>query len=367
VASRPFASGEPVEPRAPVTITPLADGWQLENAYLRATVDRGGRLLGLVLRESDRQVLREPGNVLEIYQDMPVNWDAWDIDPFHLETREDCPAAHEARVVCETPLRAEIAFEHRIGESSTGTQTIRLDADGRRIEFDWSLDWREAQRILKVRFPVDVRSPGATYEMQFGAVERPTHYTTKHDLARYEVPGHRFADLSEHGFGVALLSESKYGWSTFGNELRMSLLRAPKMPDPSADMGSHRFAYALYPHAGGWQDGGVVAQALDFNAPLVWAPASFDSLFVVDTADLVLDTVKLAEREEALVLRLYEAHGARGRARISFGVDVGSVTRANLLEDPDGIALPLAEASVELEYGPFEIITLLVRRADQTL
>jgi alpha-mannosidase len=362
VAAGPFATGSGVEPRAPVTINPCADGWRLENAHLRAVVDRGGRIVELVHVESGRQALRGPGNVLELYEDMPVNWEAWDVDPFHLETRRDCPPAHEARVVRDTPLRAEIAFEHRIGDGSTGTQTIRLDADSRRIEFDWSLDWREAQKILKVRFPVDVRSPHATYEMQFGAVERPTHYTTKHDLARYEVPGHRFADLSEHGFGVALLSESKYGYSTFGNELRMSLLRAPKMPDPEADMGSHRFAYALYPHAGRWQEGGVVAEARAFNAPFVWAPAWFESLLAVDTPDLVLDTVKLAEREDALVLRLYEAHGARGRARIALGVHVGSVVRANLLEDPTGDDLMGGEASVELDYRPFEIITLLLRR-----
>ena len=362
VAAPAFATGERAEPRAPVSITPFEDGWRLENAHLSATVDRGGRLLALVQRALARQVLRDPGNVLELYEDMPVNWDAWDVDPFHLETRRDCPPAHAARVACETPLRAEIAFEHRIGEASTGTQTVRLDADARRIEFHWALDWREQQTILKVRFPVDVRSPNATYEMQFGVVERPTHYTTKHDLARYEVPGHRFADLSEHGFGVALLSESKYGWSTFGNELRMSLLRAPKVPDPWADMGPHRFAYAVYPHAGGWQESAVVAEALDFNVPLVWAPRSFESPFSVDTTDLVLDTVKLAEREDALVLRLYETHGARGRARLTFGVDVGSVTRANLLEDADGAELPFADASVELGYTPFEIITLLVRR-----
>jgi alpha-mannosidase len=362
VAAAPFATAAPVEPHAPATITPLADGWQLENAHLRAIVDRGGRLVELAHVESGRRAMREPGNVLELYQDMPVNWEAWDVDPFHLETREDCPPAHEAHVVSDTALRVEIAFEHRIGDASSGTQTIRLDADARRIEFGWSLDWHEAQKILKVRFPVDVRSPNATYEMQFGAVERPTHYTTKHDLARFEVPGHRFADLSEHGFGVTLLSESKYGYSTFGNVLRMSLLRAPKMPDPESDMGAHRFAYALYPHAGRWQDGGVVGEALDFNAPLVWARASLESLFAIDTTDLVLDTVKLAEREDALVLRLYEAHGARGRARIALGVDVASVVRANLLEDPEGGALVLADGSVELDYRPFEIITLLLRR-----
>jgi alpha-mannosidase len=362
VSAAPFATAHVTQPLAPVTITSLADGWRLENAHLSALVDRAGRLVELVHRASGRQTLRAFGNVLEIYRDTPVNWDAWDVDPFHLETRADCPPAHAAHVVSESPLRAEIAFEHRIGTASTGTQTIRLDADAHRIEFGWVIDWRESQKILKVRFPVDVHSPNATYEMQFGAVERPTHYTTRHDLARYEVPGHRWSDLSEHGFGVALLSESKYGYSTFGNELRMSLLRAPGSPDPTADRGEHRFRYALYPHAGRWQEGGVVAEALDFNAPLVGASTTLESLFSLDTSDLMLDTVKLAEREDALVLRLYEAHGARGRAGLTFGVPAGSVTRANLLEDPEGEPLELRAGRVELGYRPYEIITLLVHK-----
>ena len=187
-----------------------------------------------------------------------------------------------------------------------------------------------------MRFPVNVHSPNATYEMQFGAVERPTHYTTSYDLARYEVPGHRWADLSEHGFGVALLTDSKYGYSTFANEMRISLLRAPKMPDPVADQGSHRFRYAIYPHEGRWQDGGVVAEGFDLNAPFVWSAVAVDTVVAVDTPNLVVDTIKLAEREDAIVLRLYEAHGARGHAHLSLGVDATSVVAANLLEDETG-------------------------------
>jgi alpha-mannosidase len=278
-----------------------------------------------------------------------------------METREDCPPAHASRVVTVEPLRVEIAFEHTFGEGSTGTQTIRLDADARRVEFGWSVDWRESEKILKVRFPVNVHSPNATYEMQFGAVERPTHYTTSYDLARYEVPGHRWADLSEHGFGVALLTDSKYGYSTFANEMRISLLRAPKMPDPVADMGVHRFRYAIYPHDGRWQDGGVVAEGLDLNAPFAWSAVAVDPVLSVDTPNLVLDTVKLAEREDALVLRLYEAHGARGHARISVGLDTTSVVAANLLEDETG-DVQLDGSVIELDYRPFEIITLILRR-----
>jgi alpha-mannosidase len=358
----PFASGLSELPSAPVTLRESENGFVLENARLRAELGRDGRLSALVHRASGRQVLTGPGNALELYEDIPVQWEAWDVDPFHLETRRDCPPAHAARVLGESPLRVEIAFDHRIGERSTGTQIVRLDADSGRLEFDWTVDWHESQKLLKVCFPVDVHSPNATYEMQFGTVERPTHFTTTFDLARFEVPGHRWSDLSEHGFGVALLTDSKYGYSTFGNELRISLLRAPKMPDETADMGEHRFRYAVFPHEGGWQDGGVVAEALDLNLPMRMEPVALESVFSLDTTDLVLDTVKLAEREDALVLRLYETHGGRGRARLAIGVDASSATRANLLEDPQGEALSLVGSGLELDYRPYEIITLLLRR-----
>ena len=128
-------------------------------------------------------------------------------------------------------IHSEVVFEHSIGRESTLRQVVRLDAGADRLEFHCQVEWRERHTMLKVLFPVAVRAANATYQMQFGHAERPTHYSTSHDLARYEVPGHRFADLSEHGFGAALLSESKYGFSCYGGDLRMTLLRSPKSPD----------------------------------------------------------------------------------------------------------------------------------------
>jgi alpha-mannosidase len=196
--------------------------------------------------------------------------------------------------------------------------------------------------------------------MPFAYAERPTHRSTSFDRARYEVPGHRFADLSEHGFGAALLTDSKYGYSCHGSELRISLLRAPKSPDPEADMGRHDFAYALYPHAGGWREGGVVAEARRFNAPLRWTDGLPESSFAgVDDPNVVLDTIKRGERSDALVLRLYEAHGGRGVARVRLAQPFDRARIANALEEGTGAA-EVEDGAIVLAYRPHEVITVLV-------
>ena len=212
-----------------------------------------------------------------------------------------------------TPLRAEVTFER-----PWLTQVVRLDAGSRRLEFHTTIDWHEEHTLLKVCFPLAVHARNATYEMPFGYAERPTHWSSSWDRARYEVPGHRWADLSEHGFGVALLNDCKYGWSCFGNELRLSLLRAPRSPDPEADIGRHEFAYALVPHAGGWREAGIVGEAASLQrAAAARSPRPRRSRSRRSTTpNLVLDTIKRAEDSDALVLRLYEAHGARGTARL---------------------------------------------------
>jgi len=266
-------------------------------------------------------------------------------------------------------LRVEVAFERSLGEASSMRQVVRLDAGSRRLEFETTVDWHEDRKLLKACFPLAVRAPTATYEMQFGYVERPTHYSTSHDRARFEVPGHRFADLSEYGFGAALLTDCKYGYSCYGNELRTSLLRAPKSPDPEADLGRHEFTYALLPHAGGWREAGVVAEAARFNVPLRWfsgdrgsgvTATQGRSLASVDDPSLVLDTIKRAEDSDAIVLRLYEAHGARGTARVRIGLPFEAARRANALED-EGDELEVDGDEIVVPYRPHEIATVMLR------
>jgi alpha-mannosidase len=351
----------------PATVTPArlertADGGAvLENEHLRAVVTAGGAVASLLDKWSGREALSESGNRLELYEDLPNAWDAWDIDPFHLETRADCPPAAGIAEVLEDPLRVEIVFEHEVGERSRLRQVVRLDAGARRLEFHTSADWHEEHKLLKVAFPLAVHASEATYETAFGAARRPTHFSTRHDLARFEVPGHRWADMSEHGFGVAVLTDSKYGYSAHGDTLRISLLRAPKLPDPEADMGEHRFSYAVVAHAGGWQDAGIVREARAFNAPMRWTTATPARPWaeVLDAPGLVLDTIKAAEDGDALVLRLYEAHGGRGRARLRLGLPFTEARRSNVLEDDVG-PIDVDGDTILLDYRPWQIVTLLI-------
>jgi alpha-mannosidase len=338
------------------------DGLVLENRHMRAELSTDGTVAGVLDKLSWREVLSAPGNRLELYDDRPVAFDAWDVDPFHLETRVDCAPATSWRVLTDSDLRAEVAFERELGERSRMTQIVRLDADSRRLEFRTTVDWLEEHKLLKVCFPLAVRARRATYEMQFGYSERPTHFSTARDAAQFEVPGHRWADLSEHGFGAAVLTDCKYGYSCHGSELRISLLRAPKSPDPEADMGRHEFAYALMPHTGGWREAGVVDEAARFNAPLRWGAGTRapDSLARVLGGGLLLDTIKRAEDSDAVVLRLYEPYGARGVSLLQLALPFQAACLANALED-DGDELPVEGDTIRVPYRPHQIVTVKVR------
>ena len=238
---------------------------------------------------------------------------------------------------------------------------MRLDAGARRVEFHTTVDWHEEHKLLKVCFPLDVHAPNATYEMPFGYAERPTHYSTSFDRARYEVPGHRWADLSEHGFGAALLTDSKYGYSCYGNELRISLLRAPKSPDPEADMGTPRVRLRALParrragarRASSRKDGASTRRCAGRAACRRRRSRR------VDDPNLVLDTIKRGERSDVLVLRLYEAHGGRGVARVRLAQPPERARLANALEEETG-DVAVEDGALVLPYRPHEVLTVLV-------
>jgi alpha-mannosidase len=253
------------------------------------------------------------------------------------------------------------------------SQVVRLAAGSSRLDFETEVDWQERHRLLKAAFPVDVRAAHATYEIAFGALERATHANTSWDRARFEVCAHRWADLSEPGYGVALLNDSKYGYHIWGNVMELSLLRSPTSPDPLADQGLHRFTYSLVPHAGDLVAGRVVDAAIELNVPLEVAavpggssdgarPARFSAVRF-DRPGVVLSALKLAESGNGLVLRFYDAHGSRGPVGIDVALPVARACRADLLErEGESVGLLPTEAGthLDLDLRPFEIVTLLL-------
>ena len=258
--------------------------------------------------------------------------------------------------------------------ASTITQTMRLASGSRRLDFDTEVDWHEHHKFLKVAFPVDVHASRATYEIQFGHLERPTHANTSWDVARFEVCAHRWADLSEPGYGVALLNDCKYGYDIHGNVMRLSLLRSPGWPDPESDQGAHRFSYALFPHAGDLRDAGVIAEAEAFNLPLVVMPADAGRRARGRRAASVVRG-RPAERDDrsgeegrprgrARRARRARRGATRGRVRISTTLPVMWVTRVDLLER-EIAGVPCVDGTVELDLRPFEIVTLKFRDDDR--
>ena len=351
-----------VDDATPPTDTVSVKGQVLENGLLRITWDSRGLLTSIWDKEADREVLLEDaaGNVLQLHDDNPKNWDAWDVDAEYRRHATDITALAKGTVEMDGPLRAAVRFVREFGHSLL-EQRMVLDAGSRVIRFETEVDWQETHKFLKVAFPVAVRSARATYEIQFGHVERTTHANTSWDQARFEVCAHRWADLGESGYGVALLNDCKYGYDILGSVMRLSLLRAPTHPDPAADRGKHRFTYALMPHLGDFRQAGVIAAAEDLNAPLRvmrGAPGSGRrSLIEVDAPQVIIETIKRAEESNAVVVRLFEAWGGRCRARVRTSLPVSGAFLCDLLER-ERQQVAVHDGGVELDFTPFKIRTL---------
>jgi alpha-mannosidase len=349
-------------PRASSTVVRKGGNFLLENGKIRAEFLPSGELIHLVEMESGREsiLLGEKANSFVLYDDHPNHWDAWDMDVFHLETRKAIPGAKSVKLLERGPLRSSLEFAYDFAPSRM-TVRVSLDAGSGHLEFAASMDWRHRHRFLKVEFPVDVKSDLATFEIQYGAVTRPTHFNTTHDIARFESSAQRFIDLGEPGFGVSLFTDCKYGYAVHGRVMRLSLLRSPTSPDPEADQGAQAFRYAVYPHQGSWRDAQTVRRAYEFNHPWIPVPLALPtaSRLSVDSPHLIVDAVKKAEDSASTIVRLYECHGERGEACVTLPEGSRRAEHVNLLEETKK-ALPVENGRVRFSFRPFELITLKV-------
>jgi alpha-mannosidase len=331
----------------------------MENELLRVEWDDRAVLTSIWDKDVNREVLSGPGNLLQLHDDNPMRWDAWDLDAVYRDSFTEVTAIEKAQQ--RGGRRGLLAFGRSFGESWL-FQLMTLDAGSRVLRFETVVEWRERHKMLKVAFPVTVSSREATYEIQFGHLRRPTHEDTSQAKAMFEVSAQRWADLGDGDYGVALLNDCKHGYDIRGSVMRLSLLRGPTHPDPTADLGGHQFTYALMPHPGDFREAGVIEAAEDLNSPLLPATGSLAagssrSLIELDTRQVVVEAIKRAEDSEAVVVRLYEAWGRGCRARVRSTLPVSRAYLCDLLER-NRTEVAVHDGELELELTPFKILTL---------
>ncbi|MFF1782687.1 alpha-mannosidase [Streptomyces virginiae] len=369
-AGRPAAAGEPV------TVEERHGGGHiLANGRLLVEIDARGLIVSVYDLEARRETVA-PGtaaNLLQIHPDFPNMWDAWDIDAFYRNRVTDLVELDRLEVTGSGPRAATVRVTRSFGRSAA-VQRITLRAGARTVDIVTDVDWHETEKFLKAAFPLDVKAERTASETQFGHVYRATHTNTSWEAAKFEICAHRWIHAEEPGWGVALLNDSTYGHDVTRDvradggqttTVRLSLLRAPRYPDPETDQGSHTLSFSLAPGAG---IGDAVREGHALNLPERVVPGAgpVAPLLAVDEDAVVVEAVKLAEdRSGDVIVRLYESRGGRARATLTADFPLAAAVESDLLERPltgTAVGVPTPEGRVPLTLRPFQIVTVRLHR-----
>ncbi|MCW2914621.1 MAG: alpha-mannosidase [Actinomycetia bacterium] len=374
-AEVPASSGGRLAARTPpaeVTVTHRL----LDNGLVRVELDDDGLFASVRDLAADRELIApgRRGNLLQLHTDLPNRWDAWDLDSHYRHQYVDLTEVEAITVVDRGPLIGAIRIERAFGDSRI-VQTVRLRAGSRRVDIETEIDWHESQKILKAAFPLDVHADRAAAEIQFGHVYRPTHTNTSWDAARFEVYCHRWAHVGEPGYGVAVVNNATYGHDVgrttrddggTTTTLRLSVVRAPRSPDPKADQGPHRMTYALVPGA---TIADAMAEGYALNLPLRVRSGGVGTtrspLVSIDGDAASIEAVKLADdRSGDVVVRLFESLGGRTTTKLHAAFPVARAEVVDLLERPlAGDPLATDDGGIAISLRPFQVVTLRLRRA----
>ncbi len=368
---------------APVVHSMLkASAGRLENEFIRVSIDpQTGCMTSLFDKRSGTEALAPAqtdtggsktsvcGNLLQTFVDKPKQWDAWNIDADFEKQHWDLDRADEVKLMESGPLRAVIQVKNHF-QNSTFVRDIIVYAGVPRVDVKMMVEWHEKHILLKMAFPLSAHSDKATFEIPFGSVERPTTRNTPAELAQFEVPAQRWADISDLKHGFSLLNDCKYGYDAKGNVLRLSLLRSPEWPDPHADEGHHEFTYSLYPHGGGWKDALTIRRGYELNYKLLSLPfgkhqgslAPEHSFMQVQPDNVIVTALKRAEDENSLVLRFYEWAGKEGKVTIQLPPGAQSAEETDLMEKRMG-SLSVHSGAVSVHTKAYEIKTITVQFA----
>ncbi len=340
----------------------------IENRYYRIKLNKQGQIISIFDREFQREIIPEgkKANLLQAFEDRPMRFNAWDIDIYYQEKVYSVDQLQNINIE-KLVDKIIVSLEWKFLDSTISQQMI-VYANRRRIDFKTEVDWQEEQILLKTAFPVDVRTTKATYEIQFGNVERNTHWNTSWDYAKFETVGHKWADISERNYGVSLLNDCKYGYDIKDQTMRLSLIKSGIYPDPTADQGKHSFTYSLYPHGGDWFEAETVKEAYKLNYPLKTIISESGSgkqpqqksFIDVEADSTILETVKIAEDGVDLILRFYEYGNRREKVKVNLNQELKQVKECNLVESD--IAELVSDANCfEFEIKPYEIKTFRIK------
>lgn len=336
----------------------------LENALLRVELNERGDITRIYDKELRREVLapNAVGGELQLFQDGPEDEDAWNLQSSSFKRRYPFDSEVHVSVVESGACRGVIRVV-RTYRASRFEQDIIFYRNSKRLDFAMRVDWQVRNTLLKIAFPLEIRTTRATCEVQFGAFERATHRNTLLDQQKFEIPIQRWADLSESNYGITLINDSRFGCDVLENTLRLSLLRGTIHPDPVADYGYHEMSCSLVPHGGDWAAAEIVRRGWEFNTPMtvgklpadaVSESASFLSLSGYDGA--VVQTVKPAEDGNGFIVRIYEANGGRGNVKLHCAFPVREVVECNSVEEGATPVL-LKENIFNFNITPYQIKT----------
>lgn len=362
-------NGESVSSSPEDNLPPEASGspWQLENDHLQAVVDpETGDLTKLWHKATQHDVVRSPANQLQAFRDSGQYWDAWDIAPDYGD--HPCPPTRLKSIewLERGPLRQRLRVVKTLGDS-TFQQDYVLDQPSPYLRVETAADWHETQVVLKVAFPLAVQSDHATYEIPFGAIARPTQPTDPHEQAKWEAPALRWADLSNDTLGLSILTDYKHGFDVQPDQMRLTLLKAPLWPDPTADRGRHWFAYALYPHGKDWREGKTPRKAIGFGTPMSavvtqdFAPSPRAALPIKSYLNLGTEAVGLAafkpseDNPNAYILRCWDLYGQGTTLDMQTAWGVPNYQHTDLLEQAIASAQPSAIAPWQIATMKFSL------------
>lgn len=341
-------------------VVALPNQGKVETEFYQILWDENGHLTSIYDRSAGRELLQKgtAGNVFQLFEDKPREFDAWELEASFAD-KMDCVTDLRDISIEQDAFATTVHFVWKY-KNTTITQNMKLYSFSRRIDFQTEIDWQEREKILKVSFPLDIRATSARFDIQFGSIERPITRNTSWEAAKFEVVGHKWADLSESGYGVALLNDCKYGYDVKDSVLRLSLLKASNFPDYDADRGLQTVTYSLFPHEEAWFESDLEREAWTLNNPMLKLPGTWNaptSFLSFDRDGICVDAVKKAEDSDSIVLRVHECSGKRGQVNGTFNLPYSAWQECDLMERPCGES---QTGSLSFTIKPFEIKTFLL-------